>query len=321
MGIPGKRGRATGSGFTLIELVLTIALILLLVGASVLNFGSLQRGAQLDEGVGQMEFLFRLARATAAGTGRQVRVSFAGDPGPGGTNAVQGLPAMEGIQVTWEPDPLGAPGRFHPLPEATPLAERLNDLIQCRATPAIPAMNESGAGSLSAGLPPAGSAGEPSAGLLHPALAEAIARTAGTRTLFVPRRVPGFVDAATGAVALRQVLIPVDREPHPQRAIDVAAGLIRSLGSAQGALTVLHVGAEGDLPQWTPPELPGWSVESVSVAGEVVDTILEVSDERDADLIVMGTRGHHGFLDALRGSTTERVLRGAECPVLTVPAG
>ena len=157
--------------------------------------------------------------------------------------------------------------------------------------------------------------------LLHPALAEAIARTAGTRTLFVPRRVPGFVDAATGAVALRQVLIPVDREPHPQRAIDVAAGLIRSLGSAQGALTVLHVGAEGDLPQWTPPELPGWSVESVSVAGEVVDTILEVSDERDADLIVMGTRGHHGFLDALRGSTTERVLRGAKCPLLTVPAG
>ena len=163
MGIPGKRGRATGAGFTLIELVLTIALILLLVGASVLNFGSLQRGAQLDEGVGQMEFLFRLARATAAGTGRQVRVSFAGDPNPGGTNAVQGLPAMEGIQVTWEPDPLGAPGRFHPLPEATPLAERLNDLIQCRATPAIPAMNESGAGSLSVGLPPAGSAGEPSA--------------------------------------------------------------------------------------------------------------------------------------------------------------
>lgn len=158
--------------------------------------------------------------------------------------------------------------------------------------------------------------------LLHPALAEAIARTAGTRAAVRSRRVPGFVDAATGAVALRQVLIPVDREPHPQRAIDVAAGLIRSLGSAQGAITVLHVGAEGDLPQlWTPPELPGWSVESVSVAGEVVDTILEVSDERDADLIVMGTRGHHGFLDALRGSTTERVLRGAKCPLLTVPAG
>jgi nucleotide-binding universal stress UspA family protein len=33
----------------------------------------------------------------------------------------------------------------------------------------------------------------------------------------------------------------------------------------------------------------------------------------------MATEGHQGFLDALRGSTTERVLRGALCPVLAVP--
>jgi nucleotide-binding universal stress UspA family protein len=35
---------------------------------------------------------------------------------------------------------------------------------------------------------------------------------------------------------------------------------------------------------------------------------------------VLATQGHMDFLDALRGSTTERVLRGAHCPVLAVPA-
>jgi nucleotide-binding universal stress UspA family protein len=42
--------------------------------------------------------------------------------------------------------------------------------------------------------------------------------------------------------------------------------------------------------------------------------------EQPADLIAMATEGHKGFLDVLRGSTTERVLRDARCPVLAVPA-
>jgi nucleotide-binding universal stress UspA family protein len=34
----------------------------------------------------------------------------------------------------------------------------------------------------------------------------------------------------------------------------------------------------------------------------------------------MATDGRDGFLDALRGSFTERVLRGVDCPVLAVPS-
>ena len=41
--------------------------------------------------------------------------------------------------------------------------------------------------------------------------------------------------------------------------------------------------------------------------------------DRPSDLIGMPTMGHHGFLDALRGNTTERLLRQAPCPVLAVP--
>ncbi|MBL9174731.1 MAG: universal stress protein [Verrucomicrobiales bacterium] len=157
--------------------------------------------------------------------------------------------------------------------------------------------------------------------LLHPGLAEAMARTSGTRTLFIPRRVPGFVDANTGAVNLRHILLPVDREPHPHHAVAMARDLVGKLGVGSGTLTLLHIGSEDGLPRIPSAEIPGWTLESVAMSGDVVDTILEVSDEREADLIVMGTRGHHGFLGLLRGTTTERVLRGAKCPVMAVPAG
>jgi nucleotide-binding universal stress UspA family protein len=45
-----------------------------------------------------------------------------------------------------------------------------------------------------------------------------------------------------------------------------------------------------------------------------------VSEDEDADLIAMATQGRDGFMDALRGSTTEQVLRATRCPVLAVPA-
>jgi nucleotide-binding universal stress UspA family protein len=53
--------------------------------------------------------------------------------------------------------------------------------------------------------------------------------------------------------------------------------------------------------------------------GDVIDTILDTAGATEADLIVMTTDGRHGFLDALRGSHSERVLRQAPCPVLVLP--
>ena len=53
-------------------------------------------------------------------------------------------------------------------------------------------------------------------------------------------------------------------------------------------------------------------------SGDVVTEILESAQH--ADLTIMATEGRHGAFDALRGSVTERVVRGAPCPVLAVPA-
>ncbi len=46
--------------------------------------------------------------------------------------------------------------------------------------------------------------------------------------------------------------------------------------------------------------------------------IIEVARFAEADLIVMATHGRTGLAHALLGSVTEKVVRKASCPVLTV---
>jgi nucleotide-binding universal stress UspA family protein len=53
----------------------------------------------------------------------------------------------------------------------------------------------------------------------------------------------------------------------------------------------------------------------------VIQGIVDAARESDADLVVMSTDGRNGFLDGLRGSHSERVLRQVSAPLLTVPAG
>ena len=49
------------------------------------------------------------------------------------------------------------------------------------------------------------------------------------------------------------------------------------------------------------------------------DAILKTATDKSADLIVI-TTGHKGLLErALLGSTTERVIRESEIPVLSIP--
>lgn len=52
--------------------------------------------------------------------------------------------------------------------------------------------------------------------------------------------------------------------------------------------------------------------------GRPSEEILDYADETDADLVVMGTRGRTGLPEVTMGSTTARVVRTADLPVLTV---
>jgi nucleotide-binding universal stress UspA family protein len=118
---------------------------------------------------------------------------------------------------------------------------------------------------------------------------------------------------------LANILIPVDREPHPQPAIDAAAMVARTLGVTDLHFIFLHAGPESNVPAFTVPPEPGWTSEVETWEGDPVDHILASAETNEADLIVMAKRGQRTVLDALRGSTTERVVRGARCPVLVVP--
>ena len=123
-GCEAKGGSGPAGGFTLIELLLTLVLLLLLLGAVVINFTGLQSGVQLDEGAEQFESLIRYARAHAANTGCKVRLTFEEI-----IDEDIAIP-LGNVFVSWEPEPLGRPGEFHPLPELSPLTESLLGLVE-----------------------------------------------------------------------------------------------------------------------------------------------------------------------------------------------
>jgi nucleotide-binding universal stress UspA family protein len=156
---------------------------------------------------------------------------------------------------------------------------------------------------------------------LEKSVGKPIACGAGQMTLFTPHGVDGFVSREDGAISLRSILIPVTSKPRPQPSVDAAARLIRRLQLPAGRVTLLHVGAASEMPSVRVPEDTHWIWNRVAKDGEPADTILQTATELRADLIVMTTDGPDGFLDGLRGTTSEHVLREARCPVLNLPVG
>lgn len=152
---------------------------------------------------------------------------------------------------------------------------------------------------------------------LHPSLAEPIARQAHTPSLTLPPAARGFVDPETGAVRLLNVLVAVDHRPSAARALTTVADLTAMLGARGAIIHLLHVGDR--FPETPVPESIAARVRTRQQAGPIVDAIIDTAAKVEADLIVMATRGHDSLLDSLRGSTTEQVLRQADCPVLAVP--
>jgi nucleotide-binding universal stress UspA family protein len=64
--------------------------------------------------------------------------------------------------------------------------------------------------------------------------------------------------------------------------------------------------------------LPQVSVRHEVGFGVSYKTIVEKAEEEKADLIVMSTHGSTGLSHALIGSVTEKVVRTASCPVLSI---
>jgi nucleotide-binding universal stress UspA family protein len=158
---------------------------------------------------------------------------------------------------------------------------------------------------------------------LEGSIAESLARRSGLPTLFLPVGAAGFVDPATGAAALRNILLPADRAVPPGRAASLALRIADALGCGDAVLHTLHVGDPGDAPVLAvaPRDEPRVRRVVHAEGAAVVDAIAAQAETLAADLIVMPTRGHDGPLDRLHGSTTEQALHRTRRPLLAVPAG
>jgi len=146
---------------------------------------------------------------------------------------------------------------------------------------------------------------------LEGSVAEDAVRETRTPALFLREDQTGFVDRETGAVSLNTVLMPIEASVPPLDCFRHIADFSHALNPAADVM-LLHVGE--DLPIFE-GLLPHIELRQ----GPVVETILDYAKEIGADMIAMPTRGRRGLLDALRGSTTARVLRHAPCPLYAAP--
>jgi nucleotide-binding universal stress UspA family protein len=148
--------------------------------------------------------------------------------------------------------------------------------------------------------------------LFNASVAAEVAQATMLATLIFGPAARPFVDAKTGSFAgPKSVLVPVDHHPAPHAAIRHLDELAEGLDLR---FDFVHVGDDA------PALLNGASGPRLvrKLHGPVVETLLGEADR--ADLIAMPMVGRHGFLDALRGSMTERIVREATCPVLALPA-
>ena len=136
---------------------------------------------------------------------------------------------------------------------------------------------------------------------------------------------------------MQTIVVGFDDTEPARRALDRAAELAENFGStlivtSVAPLLVTVARSAGPLDPADPPEehaeqlqdarellqARGLEAEYVPASGEPAETIVDVAERRDADLIVVGTRDP-GILERLLGqSVSAGVARHANCDVLIV---
>lgn len=136
-------------------------------------------------------------------------------------------------------------------------------------------------------------------------------------------------------------LVPTDFSEAADQALEVAIRYARLLAAD---LVLLHVITEGPLyaedlgdvqldrihaaqerwadehmrPRLAGLEAAGLGARAIIVVGAPAREIVRAAEAEHADLIVMGTHGRGGAGRFFLGSVTDRVIRAAGCPVMTV---
>ncbi len=101
--------------------------------------------------------------------------------------------------------------------------------------------------------------------------------------------------------------------------ISIAEWYIPSSISAADLVEDMQKSADREMEKWAADSAAkAPSVEKMVVRGVPFVEIVRIAKEKNADMIVIGTHGRTGIDHMLFGSTAEKVVRKAPCPVLTV---
>jgi len=142
---------------------------------------------------------------------------------------------------------------------------------------------------------------------------------------------------------IQRVLCPVDLSEYSRHALNHAVAVARWY---EASVTALHVFAAVPVAAYAPgtpgfPSVvltpddreqvvtavkrfvtetaPAVPIDVVTREGDASGEIVAHAKDMHADLLVIGTHGRSGFERLILGSVTEKVLRRAACPVLSVP--
>ncbi len=129
------------------------------------------------------------------------------------------------------------------------------------------------------------------------------------------------------------IVVGIDGSDASKHALRWAVGQAELSGAELVALTAWHLPEmygyvsrdydvdaanmlEGVLKEVLEPP-PAVTVRSRVVEGRAASVLIEAS--KDADLVVLGTRGRGGFEGMLLGSVSQHTVQHAACPVVVVP--
>ena len=133
-------------------------------------------------------------------------------------------------------------------------------------------------------------------------------------------------DFSQGARAAMDHAISLAKDYHAKlillyviQDISIAEWYIPSSLSAADLVEDMQKSASNEMEKWGAEVSQSVKdVEKLVVRGVPFVEIIRTAKEKSADLIVIGTHGRTGIDHMLFGSTAEKVVRKAACPVLTV---
>ncbi|MCX7990829.1 MAG: universal stress protein [Proteobacteria bacterium] len=141
---------------------------------------------------------------------------------------------------------------------------------------------------------------------------------------------------------LNKILCPIDFSEYSEKAVSYAKELAKTFNSK---LYIMHViyepaeftgfyvphisfdkikteiksGAQKLMDDFISKNLKDFSnYEVIVTLGDPAEEIVKFSDEKEIDLIVIGSQGKKGLEKVVFGSTAEKVVKRANCPVMCI---